>query len=241
MVTVYISAMISVLVLASLAASAAADDLSSLYPNSLYKRDGGSHSSAPSSSYGAPEPSYSAPSPSYSAPAPSYSAPSYEAPEPSYGAPEPSYGAPEPSYGAPEPSYGAPSAGYGAPSSSYGEASGGLDLTSILIPILALLGLSLLFPTFVTINDAGRRKREAGDDSAASIVNRIQDMSLALMESEECMERVACEMGGLVEDAGISKSMTKMVEKFAPKKYAKMMKNFNHGKDCKKNNKCGLF
>jgi len=98
-----------------------------------------------------------------------------------------------------------------------------------------------LFPTFVTINDAGRRKREAGDDSAASIVNRIQDMSLALMESEECMERVACEMGGLVEDAGISKSMTKMVEKFAPKKYAKMMKNFNHGKDCKKNNKCGLF
>ena len=77
MVTVYISAMISVLVLASLAASAAADDLSSLYPNSLYKRDGGSHSPAPSSSYGAPEPSYSAPSPSYSAPAPSYSAPRY--------------------------------------------------------------------------------------------------------------------------------------------------------------------
>ena len=28
---------------------------------------------------------------------------------------------------------------------------------------------------------------------------------------------------------------------FAPKKYAKMMKSFNHGKDCKKNNKCGLF
>ena len=48
-----------------------------------------------------------------------------------------SYDAPEPSYGAPEPSYGPPSTGYGAPSSSYGEASagGGLDLTSILIPI----------------------------------------------------------------------------------------------------------
>ena len=75
-----------------------------------------------------------------------------------------SYDAPEPSYGAPEPSYGPPSTGYGAPSSSYGEASagGGLDLTSILIPILALLGLSLLFPTFVTINGTGRRKREAG-------------------------------------------------------------------------------
>jgi len=100
----------------------------------------------------------------------------------------------------------------------------------------------LLFPTFVTINGTGRRKREAGDDSAAAnVVERIQDMTLALMESEECMERIACEMGGLAEDVGISKSMTKMVEKFAPKKYAKMMKTFNHGKDCKKNNKCGLF
>ena len=36
-------------------------------------------------------------------------------------------------------------------------------------------------------------------------------------------------------------SLFRMVEKFAPKKYAKMMKTFNHGKDCKKNNKCGLF
>jgi len=112
----------------------------------------------------------------------------------------------------------------------------------LMIPLLIAAALFLLFPSVrqVPVNNTGRRKREA-DDSAASIVNRIQDMSLALMESEECMERVACEMGGLVEDAGISKSMTKMVEKFAPKKYAKMMKNFNHGKDCKKNNKCGLF
>merc|ERR1712073_153451 len=228
-----LATMISKFALASLAAVVVAEDIASIYPSTLYKRDGGSHSHAPapSSGYSAPESSYAAPAPSYSAPAPSYQ-PSYEAPQESYGAPQESYGAPSAGYETPS---------YGTPSSSYGEASGGLDLTSILIPILALLGLSLLFPTFVTINDAGRRKREAGDDSAASIVNRIQDMSLALMESEECMERVACEMGGLVEDAGISKSMTKMVEKFAPKKYAKMMKNFNHGNDCKKNNKCGLF
>merc|ERR1711872_806896 len=96
-----------------------------------------------------------APSPSYSAPAPSYSAPS-----PSYSAPAPSYSAPSPSYGAPEPSYGAPDTGYGAPSSGYGEASaGGLDLTSILIPLLALLGLSLLFPTYVNLTTVKRRKR----------------------------------------------------------------------------------
>lgn len=153
--------MISKLAMAALAAAVTADDVSAVYADTLYRRDGGSHSHSSSGggAYGAPEPSYGAPEPSYSAPSPSYSAPasSYGAPEPSYSAPSPSYGSPEPSYGAPEPSYGAPSYGYE-------EAGAGLDLTSILIPILALLGLSLLFPTFVTINGTGRRKREAGDE-----------------------------------------------------------------------------
>jgi len=228
--------MISKLALAALAASVSAEDIDAIYPNALYRRDGGgshSHSSSSSSSsYGAPEPSYSAPAPSYGAPEPSYSAPA-----PSYSAPAPSYGAPEPSYGAPEPSYGAPSYGYE-------EASAGLDLTSILIPILALLGLSLLFPTFVTINGTGRRKRDVMDEdesTTSNMINRVQDMYMAIMESEECIERVVCELGGLVEDAGYSKQMTRSLELFAPKKYAKMMKSFNKGKDCTKNNKCGIF
>jgi len=238
--------MISKLALAALAAYVSAEEIDAIYPNALYRRDGGgshSHGSSSSSgsSYGAPEPSYSAPAPSYGAPEPSYSAPapSYSAPAPSYGAPEPSYGAPEPSYGAPEASYGAPSYGYGTE-----EASAGLDLTSILIPILALLGLSLLFPTFVTINGTGRRKRDVMDEdesSSSNMISRVQDMYMAIMESEECIERVVCELGGLVSDAGYSKQMTRSLEMFAPKKYAKMMKSFNNGKDCTKNNKCGVF
>merc|ERR1719397_357740 len=220
--------MISKLALASALAGAATADTDELYSSSLYRRDGtgGSHS-APASSYGAPAPSYSAPAPSYSAP-------------------EPSYGAPEPSYGAPEPSYSAP-AGYSAPAPSYGEASAGLDLTSIIIPILALLGLSLLFPTYVTISGTGRKRRSVvdgvvyGEEDAsplANMVGRVQDMYSAILQSEECIERVACEVGGLASDAGISKSLTKAAEGFVPKKFNKMMKNFNHGKDCSKNNKC---
>jgi hypothetical protein len=227
--------MISKLALAALAAVVSAEDIDAIYPHQLYRRDGGSHSHSSSSSggsaYGAPEPSYSAPAPSYGAPEPSYSAPA-----PSYGAPEPSYGAPEPSYGAPEPSYSSPSYGYE-------EASGGLDLTSILIPILALLGLSLLFPTFVTVNGT-RKKRDVMDEDEgpdSNLVERVQSIYMAVLESEECVERVVCELGGLAEDAGFSKKMTKSLEMFAPKKYAKMMKTFNHGKDCKKNNKCGYF
>jgi len=245
--------MISKLAIASLAGAACAsghlvkrdDGVNPIFPSTLYKRDGGSHShSAPSSSYGAPEPSYSAPAPSYSAPAPSYGAP-----EPSYSAPEPSYGAPEPSYGAPEPSYGAPETGYGAPSSGYGEASaGGLDLTSILIPLLALLGLSLLFPTYVNLTTVKRKRRsvdgemvEEDESPMSNMIERVQDMYMAVLQSEECLERVACEVGGLADDAGISKSLTKAAESYLPKKYNKMMNKFNHGKDCSKNNKCGFF
>jgi len=123
-------------------------------------------------------------------------------------------------------------------------AAGGSDITPILIGVLVLTGLALLFPSYVTLTSVRRKRSSEGnqDESpAANMVERVQDMYMALMESEECMERIACEVGGLVSDAGIDKSMAKMAGQFVPKKYAKMMKTFNHGKDCKKNNKCGLF
>jgi len=153
-------------------------------------------------------------------------------------------------YGAPEPSYGAPSSGYEEPVSEYGgyeaTAGGAPDITPILIGILVITGLALLFPSYVTLTDI-RRKRsvpgagvhDEGPDS--NLVERVQSIYMAVLESEECVERVVCELGGLAEDAGFSKKMTKSLEMFAPKKYAKMMKTFNHGKDCKKNNKCGYF
>merc|ERR1719411_1604859 len=117
------------------------------------------------------------------------------------------------------------------------EAENGMSM--IIVPLLIAAALFLLFPSVREV--AVRKKREADDSPAANMVERVQDMYMALMESEECMERIACEVGGLVSDAGISKSMAKMAGQFVPKKYAKMMKTFNRGKDCKKNNKCGLF
>jgi len=106
------------------------------------------------SEYGAPAaPAYNAPAPSYGAPAPSYAAPA-----PSYSAPAPSYAAPAPSYA--EPSYEEPSASYGQPSYAADD-GGGIDLTALIIPILALIGLSLLFPTYVSV--ASRKKRSLPD------------------------------------------------------------------------------
>ncbi len=86
-----------------------------------------------------------------------------------YSAPAATYEEPAASYGAPAASYGAPAASYGAPSDSYGATSyGGYeeeplpDLTPIIVGILVLTGLSLLFPTFVSLSSV-RRKRHAED------------------------------------------------------------------------------
>ena len=89
--------------------------------------------------------------------------------------PASSYGAPAPSYSEPAASYGAPETGYGAPSDSYGVSYGGYeeetlpDLTPIIVGILVLTGLSLLFPTFVSLTTVnGRRKRDADKPSNIS-------------------------------------------------------------------------
>ena len=84
------------------------------------------------------------------------------------------YGAPEPdTYGAPAETYGAPDTSYSAPSYA---ADTGLDLTTIIIPLLALLGLFLLFPTYVTLTNV-RRKREAVESGTeVSAVARMMDM-----------------------------------------------------------------
>ena len=94
----------------------------------------------------------------YGAPA----APSYSAPAPTYGAPAPEYAAPAASYDAPAPSYSAPS--YEAAPSYEVAADEGLDLTSIIIPLLALVGLSLLFPTYVSLTSVRRRRDVSGID-----------------------------------------------------------------------------
>merc|ERR1712072_1008033 len=153
---------------------------------------------------------------------------------------DPGYAVPDTGYGTPDYDTGYGYQGYDAASAEgfeVAEAENGMSM--IIVPLLIAAALFLLFPS---VREAAVRKRREADESpAVNMVERVQDMYMALMESEECMERIACEVGGLVSDAGISKSMAKMAGQFVPKKYAKMMKTFNHGKDCKKNNKCGLF
>ena len=158
----------------------------------LSKRDGAhghahaAPAAAPASSYGAPAASYGAPAPasSYGAPAASYGAP---APAASYGAPAASYGAPADSY-EPADSYGAPGDSYGAP--SYDGATGvgyeaeagdvaaaGPGILPFVAAIIAIIGLSLLFPTFVSLTSV-RRKRSAAEGKHSKPSSLIRDLNL---------------------------------------------------------------
>merc|ERR1712226_1191841 len=72
----------------------------------------------------------------------------------------------------------APSDGYGEPAAAYGAEEAALpDLTPIIIGILALVGLSLLFPTHVSV-DAGRKKRSAAENAnpMTDVVERVNEI-----------------------------------------------------------------
>lgn len=157
-----------------------------------------------------------------------------------YGAPEaPAYSAP--SYSAPEESYGAPAESYSAPSYSAPAETGGLNLTTLLIPLLALVGLFLLFPTYVTLTNV-RRKRDVDgefpEEEQFGMLNQIQDMVQAVVESEECIERIACDVGGLARDAGFDSSLVSAASLVAPKQYKRYINQFASPKNCHKI-KCG--
>merc|ERR1711878_161144 len=150
---------------------------------------------------------------------------------------------PQPPTEPPAPSYSEPETGYGAPAPSYGYEEEPLpDLTPIIVGILVLTGLSLLFPTFVSLSTV-RRKRHAEDDGdhQTDVIERVTEISTEVVQSEECMEKIACEVGALAADVGLTQSPAlKLASGFVPSKYKTYYKQFTNGKDCHKI-KCGTF
>merc|ERR1711976_650549 len=148
----------------------------------------------------------------------------------SYGPPEPIYEAPAESYGAPAPSYSAPSY---EPYEVY-EEEPLPDLTPIVVAILTLIGLSLLFPTFVQLEDVqGRKKR------SAEIYDHLNEVLEPV--DRRCMEKLTCEIGALSYDAGLtSHPFLKLVAPFVPGKYEKYVKHFISANNCQKI-KCNTY
>ena len=95
------------------------------------------------------------------------------APSSGYEEPAEAYGAPAEEYGAPAPAYSSPEASTSVP-----------DLTPIIIGILVLTGLSLLFPTYVTLTSVRRKREVEGTEGKSKCVLTFvlfQQISLALL------------------------------------------------------------
>merc|ERR1712141_345485 len=89
--------------------------------------------------------------------------------------------------------------------------------------------------------DFQRRSADADVNPMTDVVERVNDIYSSVVASEECMERIACEVGGLAADVGLTQSPAlKLASGFVPSKYKSYYKQFQSGKDCHKI-KCGTF
>ncbi len=121
----------------------------------------------------------------YSAPSSGYEQPAAQSS--GYGAP------PAQSYGGGGSSVGGSGAGYGGGGGGggYGVSSGYEDddfpdLTPLIIGLLVLTGLSLLFPTTVSINNVtGRRRRDVGEESEGTVCKARGGSSSASLHPDE--------------------------------------------------------
>merc|ERR1719481_1109547 len=97
----------------------------------------------------------------------------------------------------------------------WGLAGTGIDLTTLIVPILIIAGLALLFPSTITV--PVRKRRDAGDEeeSGNGLAEKMLDIMSAVATSEQCMERIACEAGSIAADYGVDKKMTKSMTKVA--------------------------
>ncbi|RWS28296.1 hypothetical protein B4U80_07693 [Leptotrombidium deliense] len=151
---------------------------------------------------------------------------------PTYGTAVP-YPGPSSSYlqpSGPYPSYGGSSYGnYAAASgqhATYEPAAGGYrryGIGSIIMPMLALAGLSLLIPTVTSLGTAAGRKRRSTDkpkDSAlGNYLNRLEryySLYKTAVEKEECMNRIFCELGDAMSNVRGKSAFFTVVEKLVP-------------------------
>lgn len=101
--------------------------------------------------------------------------------------------------------YGAANSGYGM--QGYGTPSRRYGLGSLIMPMLALAGLTMLVPT-ITSNLGSRTKRSTDpQQSPLTMITEYKDkleryysLYRTAVEKEECMNRIICEFGSAVSD-----------------------------------------
>lgn len=103
-------------------------------------------------------------------------------------------------------------------------------LGSIIMPMLALAGLSLLIPTVTSLTGlsaassaaSSRRKRSADEQDEAGIggyidrLDRYYTLYKTAVENEDCMNRIICQLGDAVKDVRGKNTFFTVLEKVAP-------------------------
>ena len=115
------------------------------------------------------------------------------APASGYGAPAPAtgYGAPDTSYAAPDTGYGAPDTGYeAAPAYGADDAAVGPGILPFVAVILAIIGLSLLFPAVVNVESRRKRSLAEGKNHKPfcqpSLFFQLKILLLAVLWHHKC-------------------------------------------------------
>ncbi|XP_042204235.1 uncharacterized protein LOC121853908 isoform X2 [Homarus americanus] len=111
-----------------------------------------------------------------------------------------------------------------------------------ILPALAIAGLSLLFPNIVTVDTAGRRRRDIGSEApVAALTEHLMNVYYAAIESDQCMQRLACELGA----ASISLNphhhnlMLQVLGSTTSNKYSGLFDKFKAGVNAEKCKKYG--
>lgn len=113
-------------------------------------------------------------------------------------------------------------------------------------PVLAAVGLAGVIPVVI----GGLRKKRSLPDGEETglddMTTRINNIYLAVMNSEECMQRIICEAGGVMKDVTAKDSLFSILGSIAPhsfKKYVHTFKDGAYSKDVTKCQKikCGLM
>lgn len=119
-------------------------------------------------------------------------------------------------------------------------------LTSILMPVLALAGLSLLLPTVTSLGTTTTKtKRSIEENTPISAyiekVDNYYKMYNKAMEKEECMNRMICELGDAVSGVRGRSALLMVVENLAPQWMEKKMAVFKNGALGKESAKCKKY
>lgn len=124
-----------------------------------------------------------------------------------------------------------PQATYEPPSSGYRK----YGLSSILMPMLALAGLSLLIPTVTSLGSTGRKKRSIEDNVKDSAVTgyidrleRYYSIYRTAVEKEDCMNRIICELGDAMSGVRGKSTVLTVIEKVVPNWMVNKMGVFKH-------------